>query len=270
MSVVRDRVGSGETRKQEAIVAERRGVSVRLKLTIQYDGTELCGWQSQPGEPTVQDHLEKALEAFGTGPVVVHGAGRTDAGVHALGQVAHVDIDKDLPPETWIRAINVKLPFAIRVIGVEPVPEAFHARRSAKAKVYRYRAFTGEVLSPFVGRFVAHMPYRHDLDRMRAGASALLGLHDFEAFTVTDRETLTTTRDLRRLDITRHGEELWIEAEANGFLRSMVRTIAGTLLAVGDGRIHVSLVRDALESKRRDLAGSTAPARGLTLVRVDY
>lgn len=243
---------------------------MRLKLTIQYDGTDFSGWQSQPGEPTVQDALERAFTDFDCGRVVVHGAGRTDAGVHAIGQVAHVDIDKDLPPETWIRAINVKLPQAIRVARVESVPDTFHARMSATGKAYRYRAFTGEVLDPFVRRYVAHTPYRHDLDRMHRAAALLLGRHDFEAFTVKDRETLTTTRDLRRLDVEVHGDELWIEAEANGFLRSMVRSLAGTLLAVGDGRATVEDVADALASKQRDLACPTAPARGLTLVRVDY
>lgn len=243
---------------------------MRLKLTIEYDGTDLSGWQSQPGEPTVQAELEKAFSEFVSRRVVVHGAGRTDAGVHALGQVAHVDIDKDLDPKVWIRALNVKLPFDIRVRSVEPVTEAFHARRSASGKVYCYRAFTGEVLSPFVRRYVAHAPYVHDLDRMREAADALVGRHDFEAFTVTDRDTLTTTRDVRRLEVARCGDELRIEAEANGFLRSMVRTIAGTLLAVGDGRMSVEQVLEALETRRRERAGPTAPARGLTLVRVDY
>ncbi len=243
---------------------------MRLKLTIQYDGTGFRGWQSQPGELTVQDALESALLSFDCGRVAVHGAGRTDAGVHALGQVAHFDIDKSLEAGTWIRAINVKLPADIRVVGVERVNEDFHARMGAKGKLYRYRAATGDVLSPFVRRYVAHAPYDHDLDRMRDAAAVLLGRHDFEAFTVKDRETLTTTRDLRRLDVVRQGDEIWIEAEANGFLRAMVRTLAGTLLAVGDGRMPVGQVAEALEAKQRDLAGPTAPARGLTLVRVDY
>lgn len=243
---------------------------MRLKLTIQYDGTDLSGWQAQPGESTVQGSLESAFEAFGCGRVVVHGAGRTDAGVHALGQVAHVDIDKVLEPGTWIRALNVKLPVDIRVLRVEQVAESFQARRSATGKVYRYRAWTSAVVSPFERRFVAHAPYAHDVDRMRVAADALVGLHDFDAFTVADRDTLTTTRNLRRLDVDVHGDEIRIEAEANGFLRSMVRTIAGTLLAVGDGRMSVDQVLEALSTKRRELAGPTAPARGLTLVRVDY
>lgn len=268
---MRERHDRDEARKPEALTGFRdRGVTVRLKLTIQYDGTDLSGWQSQPGESTVQGWLEDALETFGCGRIAVHGAGRTDAGVHALGQVAHVDIDKELEPETWLRAINVKLPADIRVVRIEPVPETFQARRSAKGKVYCYRAFTGVVLGPFVRRYVAHAPYAHDLDRMNEAAGMLIGRHDFEAFTVTDRDTLTTTRDLRRLDISVCGDELRIEAEANGFLRSMVRTIAGTLLSVGDGRMPVEQVHEALETRRRDKAGPTAPARGLTLVRVDY
>lgn len=243
---------------------------MRLKLTIQYDGTEYHGWQVQPGQPTVQGELERAFRELEPDGVALRAAGRTDAGVHALGQVAHACVRNERPPDVWLRALNIRLPLDIRVANVEPAGDGFHARRSATGKVYRYRICTGPYVSPFDYRYVAHAPRPHDVAAMRDAASVLVGRHDFEAFTVSDRETLTTVRDLRRLDVTESGSEISIEAEASGFLRAMVRTLAGTLLAVGDGRLEVSSVAAALEAKRREMAGPTAPARGLTLVRVDY
>ena len=242
----------------------------RYKLTIAYDGTDFCGWQVQPGVATVQGVLETALAAVDSSARGVRGAGRTDAGVHALGQVAHVDVEKSHEPDVWVRALNHRLPPEARVMRVEPVGDDFHARRSAVNKVYRYRIWAGLAVSPFAHRWVAHDPREHDLEAMRAAAAVLVGRHDFEAFTVADRETKTTVRDLRRLSVDVAGDEIIVTAEANGFLRAMVRTLAGTLLLVGRGRMTVDAVALALESKRRELAGPTAPAAGLTLVRVDY
>lgn len=243
---------------------------MRLKLTIQYDGTEFHGWQVQTGLPTIQGAVEAAVLAVDGAPRPVHGAGRTDAGVHALGQVAHVDVEKDLGPAVWARALNAHLSRDIRVMRVEPTDDAFHARISATNKVYRYRVWTGPFVSPFVRRYVAHAPRSHDLEAMRAAARRLIGRHDFEAFTVADRETATAVRELRRLDVDLDGDEIVVSAEADGFLRAMVRTLAGTLLAVGDGRMTVESVGEALASRNRAFAGPTAPAPGLTLVRVDY
>jgi tRNA pseudouridine38-40 synthase len=243
---------------------------MRLKLTIQYDGTEYHGWQIQPGAATVQGALSAALEAIEEAPVTLFGAGRTDAGVHALGQVAHVDVSKRMDPQTWARAINAHVDRDIRVTSVEEAAPDFHALRSAVGKTYAYRVWVGPFVSPFVRRYVAHAPHEVDVERMRHAAAALVGRHDFEAFTVSDRETLTTVRDVRRLEIDVDGEMLTMTAEADGFLRAMVRTIAGTLLAIGDGRLPVSAVEDALRERKREFAGPTAPAAGLTLVRVDY
>jgi tRNA pseudouridine38-40 synthase len=243
---------------------------MRLKLTIQYDGTAYAGWQLQPNAPTVQGVIEAAIARIDGARRGVHGAGRTDAGVHALGQVAHVDVEKPLAAEVWGRALNANLPRDVRVTSSESTALAFHARMSARNKVYRYRVWTGNVVSPFERLYVAHAPRRHDVTAMREAAALLVGRRDFEAFTVADRETRTTIRDLRRLDVDESGELLTITAEADGFLRAMVRTLAGTLLAVGDARMGVDRIHGALAEKRRDLAGPTAPALGLTLVRVDY
>jgi len=243
---------------------------MRLKLTIQYDGTAYAGWQVQPNGPTVQGAIEDAVARVEGARRGVHGAGRTDAGVHALGQVAHVDVEKPLSPAVWARALNANLARDVRVSAAESIGPEFHARMSARNKVYRYRVWTAPVVSPFERLYVAHAPHRHDLEAIREAAALLVGRRDFEAFTVADRETKTTVRDLRRLDVEESGGLLTITAEADGFLRAMVRTLAGTLLAVGDGRLGVDRVARALAEKRRDLAGPTAPALGLTLVRVDY
>ncbi len=155
-------------------------------------------------------------------------------------------------------------------LSLAAIAAANGAPAAAVNKVYQYRACIGPAVSPFVRRWVAHAPRAHDLDRMREAAALLLGRHDFEAFTVADRETLTSVRELRRLDVDREGDEVVITAEADGFLRAMVRTLAGTLLAAGEGRLRVESVAEALATKRREFAGPTAPAAGLTLVRVDY
>jgi len=244
---------------------------LRLKLTIQYDGTDFSGWQFQPGLRTIQGLLQDAVSAVEEVPTIVHGAGRTDAGVHALGQVGHVDVLKQHDPDTWVRAINAHLDRDVQVMAVSQVPDSFHARRSAIGKAYRYQVWTGAAVSPLVRHYVAHSRVRLDLERMREAARVLVGKHDFEAFTVTDRETKTTVRDLRRLEIVEEGDSLLsIQAEANGFLRAMVRTLAGTLMAIGDGRLELGSIEAALRERRRDLAGPTAPAAGLTLLRVDY
>lgn len=243
---------------------------MRLKLSIAYDGTEYHGWQVQADVATVQGEIERALSAIAGCTVSVLAAGRTDAGVHALGQVAHADIEKTLPNDVWRRALNAHLPRDIRIDRVDDVDRSFHARISATNKIYQYRAWVGEEVSPFVRRYVAHAPRSHDVEGMRTAARLLVGRHDFEAFTVADRDTLTTVRDLRRLDVDERGDEIVITAEANGFLRAMVRTLAGTLLMVGDGRMTPATVAHALTSRSREKAGPTAPAAGLTLLRVDY
>src|SRR5262249_4313588 len=240
------------------------------RITIQYDGTDFHGWQIQAGHPTIQGELTRVLSLLNRRPVNVHGAGRTDAGVHAEGQVASFRIDAGYDPAELIGAINGNLGFDIRVTECSEAPESFHARRSAKSKTYRYRIWRGPVISPFVRRYVYHRPEPLDLEAMRKAAALLIGTRDFGAFTVKDAEVQSKVRTVARLDIEDRGDEIWIHAEADGFLRFMVRTIVGTLLEVGRSRMAPAQIERVVEVGERANAGATSPAHGLTLMRVDY
>jgi len=241
-----------------------------VKTKVQYDGTNYHGWQIQAKGRTVQGELTRALSLLDHRPVTVYGAGRTDAGVHAEGQVASFFIERGFEPRELRDAMNANLDRDIRVIEVEPAPEAFNARYSAKQKTYRYRIWTGEVVSPFVYRYVHH--HRADLDilEMQRAAAALVGEHDFSAFTVAHSESDEAVRTVTCLDIERRSCEITIVVTGTGFLRYMVRTIAGTLIDVGRGKLPAASVRQILESCDRANAGPSAPAHGLTLVSVDY
>ncbi|HKG96548.1 MAG TPA: tRNA pseudouridine(38-40) synthase TruA, partial [Pyrinomonadaceae bacterium] len=202
--------------------------------------------------------------------VTVYGAGRTDAGVHADAQVANFFLEREFDTVELRDAINGNLDRDIRVTRAELIDDSFDARFSAKWKTYRYQIWTGPVVSPFFYRYVYHHRRPLDLDEIRRAAAALVGEHDFSAFTVMDSEVRDHTRLLKRLDIHEQGSIISIEAEANGFLRYMVRTIVGTLMEVGRGRRDAENVHRALRSLNRTEAGPTAPAAGLTLARVDY
>lgn len=240
-----------------------------LRLTLQYDGTAYAGWQIQPRQPTIQGALTEVLSRIEGRPVQLHGAGRTDAGVHALGQVANYMSAKTITCDQLKRALNASIARDIRVIDVEEVEEGFHARFSAKQKTYRYVVALGETVSPFEYRYVYHYPYSLDIDALRLAASAMIGRHDFAAFaTATDIES--TTRTVTAIEIFYQPDRLVIEVTGEGFLRYMVRTMVGTLLWVGRGRLAPDGVSEILASRNRSLAGETAPASGLTLVRIDY
>jgi len=252
-----------------------------LKLTIAYDGTAYVGWQRQQNGISIQALLEDALARIEGSPIVVMGAGRTDAGVHALGQVASVRIAHPIDTAPLRRALNAILPDDVRVLGVAEAPDDFHARFGARSKTYRYRIFTGDVVSPFERRYAWHIPHALDVGAMRAGAREIAGTHDFAAFRAAGTDTATTVRTIARLEITHapppmtaandpHALAIAIEVEGDGFLRHMVRTIAGTLVEVGAGRRHPGSVAGTLNSKDRSQAGPTAPAQGLFLVRVSY
>jgi tRNA pseudouridine38-40 synthase len=263
-------------------------VSRTLKLTIQYDGTDLVGWQRQKTGDSVQGQLEAALARIDGAAVTVHGAGRTDAGVHAIAQVASAQVQTAHEPATLVRALNAQLPEAVRVVGVEDAASDFHARFSARGKTYRYLMLEGDTASPFLRRYVHRVVGPLDVDAMREAARAFPGTHDFSAFQSTGSTVAHAMRTVTRADVwiwqpgqpppappvtesaLAGGRLVVFEVSADGFLRHMVRAMAGTLLDVGQRRrpaSDVSAVRDGLA--RAD-AGATAPACGLWLVSVDY
>ena len=241
-----------------------------LRLTIEYDGTDFCGWQRQTGQRTVQGTLEeKLLEMLGE-TADVRGAGRTDAGVHAQGQVAHVLLTARIPAGGLLRGLNTILPSDIAIVDVADAPANFDARFSARGKVYRYRLWNHFVRSATHARTTWHVRSILDLEAMRAAAQALCGEHDFKGFRASDCDRRNTVRLIRRIDISRQGAMLDIEVEATAFLKNMVRIVAGTLTDVGRGRLDLARVKHVLESGDRTRGGITAPARGLTLLRVNY
>jgi len=249
---------------------------LHLKLTIAYDGTGLVGWQRQLRGTSVQGLLEEALAPLQNAPVIVTGAGRTDAGVHALGQVASVALQRSMTPGAVLRAVNMRLPPAVRVMAAEEVGPEFHARFRAVSKTYRYRICNTPLLSPFERSYVWHLPRPLlDIDAMRAAAARLVGRHDFASFQTTGSDASTTERTIFSVDVCGGpgliGEPLiTFDVRGDGFLRHMVRTMAGTLVDVGRGRRPDSWVDEVLAARERDRAGRTAPASGLFLVGVHY
>ncbi len=244
-----------------------------LKLTLQYDGTNYVGWQRQGSGASIQGLVEDALAPMAGGPVTVHGAGRTDAGVHALAQVATVSFPGTLDPLTLARALNAVLPADVRVLSIEDVAPDFHARFSAIGKAYEYRIVNAPFVSPFLSRYVWHITQPLDLEAIRQASRPLVGVHDFAAFQGAGSVVSSSERDIRRLEWTDGGGydlPLVMCIEGSGFLRHMVRNIVGTLVQVGVGRWPASQVAAILASRDRSQAGSPAPAAGLFLVRVDY
>lgn len=241
-----------------------------VKIIVKYDGTNYQGWQMQPTGRTIQGDLTRVLSTLDHRAVIVHGAGRTDSGVHAEGQVASFLLSREFEPERLRDAINGNLDPDIRVAEAQMVDESFHARYSASQKTYRYQIWTAPVSSPFMYRYAYHFRGPLDVASMRDAAAMLLGTHDFSAFTISDSQVADHIRDLRLLDVVQGDELLTITATADGFLRYMVRTIAGTLIDVGRGYRAPETVAEALRARERSLAGPTAPGAGLTLLRVDY
>jgi tRNA pseudouridine38-40 synthase len=243
-----------------------------LKITLQYDGTDYVGWQRQANGVSIQALLEDALEPIERSPVVVHGAGRTDAGVHALAQVATATLSAAIEPATLARALNAVLPPSVRVLTVQEAEPPFHARFSAAGKVYEYRIVNEPIVSPFLHRYAWHVPTPLDVEAMRKASRLLKGTHDFAAFQGSGSAVASTSRTIRAIDWVDGGGAvpLVMRIEADGFLRHMVRTIVGTLVEVGMGRWPSSQVTRILESGERREAGRTAPAQGLFLARVIY
>jgi tRNA pseudouridine38-40 synthase len=238
------------------------------KLVLGYDGTDFRGWQRQREDRTVQGVLEEAVFKVTRKRIVVHGAGRTDAGVHALGQVAGFRGAFKLSDAVLLRALNAVLPEDVRIFSLEQAPPDFHARRSARSKLYRYRIVVAPQPSPLDRRYVLHWPYPLKVGAMREAARLFVRTADFTAF--SSNRDRTPVRTVTRSELRRSGDEIVYTIEAQGFLRYMVRAIVGTLLEVGRGRIRPADIEGIFANRDRSLAGPTAPARGLTLVRVDY
>jgi tRNA pseudouridine38-40 synthase len=245
-------------------------VTRTLKLTLAYDGTRFVGWQRQAEGDSIQGVLEEALARFEGRPVTVHGAGRTDAGVHARGQVASVQLTCGHDVATLTRALNAQLPEDLRVRSIEEAPADFHARFSARSRTYRYQIRSGGVASPFDRAFVWHLPERLDVDAMRQAARSLVGRHDFAAFQSIGSQVPDSIRTVSASDFQSDDDLLTYEVTADGFLRHMVRAVVGTLVEIGRGWRAPENIAALLANGVRAEAGATAPPHGLFLVRVDY
>jgi tRNA pseudouridine38-40 synthase len=251
-----------------------------LKLTLAYDGHDFAGWQVQPDRLSVQGTLVSAFEHLTGEKTLPQGSGRTDAGVHALAQIASVTTNSPIPVDNLVRALNDILPRSIRVLAAEEMPPEFHARRSAIAKTYRYHIYRGAICSPFQARYVYHHPYPLDESRMIQAAALVEGQHDFTSFAAVDPERgkdrsqegleINNVRTIFFSQWQRHADELIYTVRGNGFLHHMVRNLVGTFLMVGKGSLNLADIRRILELRDRSAAAATAPASGLFLVNVEY
>lgn len=243
-----------------------------FKLTIAYDGTAYGGWQTQKNAPTIQETIERILHRILQEKIRLIGASRTDAGTHALGQVAHFKSKTKLSPELILKGLNALLPFDIRILKIERVPLSFHAQFGAKKKLYRYTVVRSHVVLPVERFFAYHYPYPLNVRDIRKATRFLVGTHDFVSFQGRNAKPprKSTRRTIYRLEIIPKKDRLIFEIEANGFLYTMVRTIVGTLLEVGNGKRSAENVKQLLKTRDRTKAGMTVPAKGLYLVKVVY
>jgi tRNA pseudouridine38-40 synthase len=263
-------------------------VSRTFKITLAYDGSEFHGWQIQPGLPTVQGTLAECIKRLTGEEALPQGSGRTDAGVHALAQVASVALESPIPERNLITALNDVLPPSIRVTSVETVDEHFHARHTALAKTYRYRIYRSDICPPFLARYVYHDPYPMDEEALLRSSQYVVGTHDFTSFAASDPDRtariagnqqdeeageslgITNIRTIHSSQWVRTDEELTYTVRGDGFLHHMVRNLIGTFLQVGKGALEIEDVARILEAHDRRAAGPTAPACGLYLVSVEY
>jgi tRNA pseudouridine38-40 synthase len=267
-----------------------------LRITVAYDGTDFSGWQVQPGRSTVQGALASAIGRLTGENVLPQGSGRTDAGVHALAQVASFETNSSIPEENWIGALNDILPASIRVLQVGEAEPEFHARKSARAKTYRYRILRAAICPPFLARYVWHYPYPLEEAAMVEAAGVVVGEHDFSSFAAVDPERVerlaaeengaetnlqmgnartikvraTNVRTIFSSEWKREDDELIYTVRGSGFLHNMVRNLVGTFLLIGKGAVSLDGLRIILEARERTAAGPTAPAGGLYLVNVEY
>ena len=252
-----------------------------IRLVLAYDGAEYAGWQVQPGRSTVQGTLASVIGRLSGENVLPQGSGRTDAGVHALGQVASFATASAIPVANWMKALNDILPASIRVLEATEAAPEFHARKSARAKTYRYRIQRGAICPPFLARYVWHYPYPLDESTMIVAAGVVVGEHDFTSFAAVDperEEWMAAAEDAGTSNVrtifsshwVREGEEFIYTVRGSGFLRHMVRNLVGTFLLVGKEALGVENLRRILDARERSAAGPTAPASGLYLVGVEY
>jgi tRNA pseudouridine38-40 synthase len=246
-----------------------------LKLVLAYDGTDFCGWQVQPGAPSIQGTLASAIGRLTGEKVLPQGSGRTDAGVHALAQVASFQTESVIPAANLAIALNDILPTSIRILQAAEIPPEFHARKSAKAKTYRYRIYREAICPPFLARYVWHYPYPLNFDAMREAAPLIEGKYDFTSFAAVDPEKhesapADNVRTVFSSQWRHDRNEFIYEVRGNGFLHHMVRNLVGTFILIGKGTLKPKDTVRILEAKERSAAGATVPARGLYLVGVEY
>ncbi|HVI09160.1 MAG TPA: tRNA pseudouridine(38-40) synthase TruA [Candidatus Binatia bacterium] len=247
-----------------------------LKLTLAYDGSDFSGWQVQPGLNTLQGTLASAIGRITGEKVLPQGSGRTDAGVHALAQVATFATESPVPAANFVTALNDILPSSLRVLKAEEVAPGFHARKSARQKTYRYRIYRAAICPPFLARYVWHYPYPLDEAAMQQAAPQVAGEHDFTSFAAVDPERnredgpVNNLRQVHSSAWQRENEELIYTVTGSGFLHHMVRNLVGTFILVGKGTLRPEDIARILQEKNRSAAGATAPASGLYLVSVDY
>ncbi|MEY4190458.1 MAG: tRNA pseudouridine(38-40) synthase TruA [Planctomycetota bacterium] len=241
-----------------------------IKLTISYDGTEFFGWQTQPGKRTVQETIEKAIEKITGHEAKLMGSGRTDSGVHALGQVANFKTRSTIETTRIAMALNSYLPEDVSILEAEDVNICFDANRSAISKTYRYVIRCSRATDPFSRKYAHTVKYSLDEEKMRVAATALLGTHDFQCFETDWPNRATSIRNIHKAIISRMGDWIWITVEADGFLYNMVRAIVGSLIEIGRGFWPVEKMEQIIASRNRNHAGPTAPAKGLYLLKVNY
>jgi len=262
--------GEGNACRANCAMAQQK-LPRNFKLVLRYDGANYHGWQLQRDVCTVQGVVEEAIERVAGVKARVHASGRTDAGVHARGQVVHFKAQTDISPRALKARLNESLPRDIRVLSVEEAPLSFHSRYDASSKVYRYSILNCRIAGRYTARSAHVFSPKLDLDRMQSAARYLVGTHDFSSFGVNPgREVESATRTIKRLELTRQGHYIFVEVEADGFLYKMVRSIVGTLLKVGAGKIEPEEMPAILESRDRCRAGPTAPPHGLCLLEVKY
>jgi tRNA pseudouridine38-40 synthase len=247
-----------------------------IKLIVSYDGTDFAGWQVQPDAATIQGTLSSAIGRITGEKVLPQGSGRTDAGVHALEQVATFVTESAVPTANFVKALNDILPPSVRVLEATEAPEGFHARKSARAKTYRYRILRAPICPPFLARYVWHYPYPLDEPAMAEGAALVEGEHDFSSFAAVDSERgggvepVSNVRHVFSSRWLRENDELAYTVKGSGFLHHMVRNLVGTFILIGKGTLRPDDVTRILEARNRSAAGATAPAGGLYLVNVEY